>query len=176
MSEIKLDNGRLILNGRKFPESYINESRETHSNQSVTQNINGRKCDLTSYFKNQTLNQIHIHLDEISLSKEYKTAENRLKELEKKEPKLKEKILVFLIRKLKLNFLKRFLPKAVPEKNYIVEYIDFHKQETENVINFLLNTKKRNFNWGKVKIQVDPRGPYVFAEIRYYKNALQQWL
>lgn len=147
----------------------------SYSNKSITQKINGRDCDLTSYFKNQTLNQIHIHLDEISLNEEYKRIENRLKELEKKDPELKEKILLFLIKKIRLNFLKRYLPKVIPEKNYIAEYVDFHKQETENVVNFLLDTKKRNFTWGKVKIQVDPRGPYVFAEIRYNKNALQQW-
>jgi len=175
MLKINLDNGRLILNEIKFPESHIDNSNETYSHKSITENISGRKCKLTAYFKNQTLYQIHIHLDQTSLNEEFKKIENELKKSAIKPPKTGEIILLFLIKKLKLRFLKIFLPKAIPEKNYTAEYVDYCKQETESIIGFLLNTNKRNYDWGKIKTQVDPRGPHVFTEIRYYKNAIKKW-
>ena len=66
-------------------------------------------------------------------------------------------------------FLVRRVNLLLDYKNYLSVYVDFCKSKVEELINGLLNTKKRKFDWGKVILQVDPREPFIFAEIKYYK-------
>ena len=69
----------------------------------------------------------------------------------------------------KEHLSKEFNPKEeIDYKNYLSVYVDFCKSKVEELINGLLNTKKRKFDWGKVILQVDPREPFIFAEIKYY--------
>lgn len=59
-------------------------------------------------------------------------------------------------------------PQDVDFCNYLTPQVDLWKNITEELIQQLTNSNKRNFEWGKVKIQVDPRDLNVYCEIKYY--------
>lgn len=62
-------------------------------------------------------------------------------------------------------------PLDIDFRDYLSPYLDFWTELTEKMIGELTNSNKRNFKWGKVKIQIDPRNPTVYCEIKY-NNAL----
>ena len=72
------------------------------------------------------------------------------------------------LRSITINIDQVYLNKKyeveVFEKN-IANYVKFCKSSCEELINKI--TKQRNFNWGKITINVDPRDPFVFIEIKY---------
>lgn len=170
MAKIELNTGILLFDNYCFPAILNEQSIEVYQNLSRQTILNNRKCNITAYYKNRKLRHIHIHLDEKTLNDEFNRIESELKEGAKDKPKFTEIIIRFLISTLQLRFLKRFLSEPAPEKNYIREYVDYYKKETEKVVDYLSQTKKRNFEWGKIKTLVDPRGPYIFNEIKYFKT------
>lgn len=56
--------------------------------------------------------------------------------------------------------------KATEEENTISNFVEYSKKFNNNLVNHL--TKKRNFIWGKISVQVDPRDPIVFIQIKYF--------
>ncbi|WGK64827.1 hypothetical protein [Croceiramulus getboli] len=78
------------------------------------------------------------------------------------------------IRTIHLSLEPEFLKKIYkPNENldfndYCTTYLDFRKSKTEELLKTLLNSNKRKFNWGKIIVSVDPRGPDVFSEIIYF--------
>lgn len=51
-------------------------------------------------------------------------------------------------------------PKDIDFRDYLTPYVDYWKQLTEELINEMLKSKKRNFSWGKVQVKVGPKKPY----------------
>ena len=66
-------------------------------------------------------------------------------------------------------------PKYIKEKysesinDNLEEYVTFCKKVTDKLLYELIKKNKRSFKWGKIKILVDPRDPFVYAEIKYFK-------
>jgi len=61
-------------------------------------------------------------------------------------------------------------PKKFDFRDYLKPYIEFWKKLTDKLINQLMDSKKRNFEWGKIQIIEDPRVPMVFGKISYHGN------
>ena len=59
-------------------------------------------------------------------------------------------------------------PLDIDFRDYISPYLGFWKGLTEKIISELIKTNKRNFSWGNIKIQTDPRNLTIFAEIKYH--------
>lgn len=57
-------------------------------------------------------------------------------------------------------------------KDYISQYVDFCKEHTNRLLDLLLKTNKRKFDWGKIQVLIDPRDPTIFAEIKYYNKVV----
>ncbi|MCZ4696509.1 hypothetical protein DWB61_17830, partial [Ancylomarina euxinus] len=61
-------------------------------------------------------------------------------------------------------YLNEKYKKEVTEDS-ISNYVEYCKSMHEKLVDKL--SKKRNLNWGKIKVLVDPRDPFVFIELKY---------
>ncbi len=139
MTEVDISNGKFNFNGEFFKPQIETESVGSHT---VGKNL----------YSNMSLNGIVKNIP-FRATGYYKNKE------------LKSISLTIESEYLKANY---HPPKDIDFRDYLTPYVDYWKQLTEELINEMLKSKKRNFSWGKVQVKVDPRNPTVYCEIKYY--------
>ncbi|MCL6267204.1 hypothetical protein [Flagellimonas myxillae] len=138
MTEIDIYSGKFYLNGQCFKTQIDSESTDS---QTVGKNS----------YSNTSLNGVISNIP-FKATGYYKNK------------KLKSISLTIESEYLKANY---HPPKDIDSREYLTPYVDFWENLTEGLMNELLNTVKRKFAWGKVQVQVDPRGPTVYGEVKY---------
>ena len=58
--------------------------------------------------------------------------------------------------------------KGIDQKTYLNDYLNFRKGVLDNLVSDLIESKKRNFNWGKIRLLVSPWDYIPFIEIKYW--------
>lgn len=140
MTKIDLDNGVFYLNGQFFQPHMDNEGTNSHKiGENLYSNLSISGTIKNIPFKATGYYQ-NKNLKSITLSLEQEY--------------------------LKKNYL---LPSDFDFRDYLTPYINFCKKMTEELLDELINSKKRKFEWGKIRTQIDPRGPFVYGEITYNK-------
>ena len=138
MTEIDLNNGKLHLNGQFFQAQIDTEGTDSHIvNKNLYSNVS-----MDGKIKNIPFKATGYY----------------------KNKNLKSIILTIKPEYLKGNY---HPPNDIDFRDYLTPYINFWKNLTEELVNELMNSKKRKFEWGKIQVQVDPRGPTVYGEIKY---------
>lgn len=138
MTGIDLHNGKFYLNGQFFQSQIETELANSHT---VGKNLYSN-ISMNGEVKNIPLIATGYY----------------------KNKKLKSITLIIESEYLKASY---HPPKDVDFRDYLTPYIDFWKNLIEELINHLVNSNKRKFGWGKVQVQVDPRDPTVYGEIKY---------
>ena len=139
MTEIDLHTGKFSLNGQFFQK---NTKKDTNDSYSVGKNL----------------------YSNISLDGEIKNIPFRAIGYYKNET-LKSISLTIDSERVKKNYL---LQNDTDIGYNLTHYVDFWKGLTENLLNEIICSKKRNFDWGKIQVLIDPREPLVYVEIKYY--------
>jgi len=139
MTEIDLNSGILYLNGHFFQSKIETEATNFHE---VDRN------SFSNFSMNGMINDLPFNATGY----------------------YKNKILRSIILILDSEYLKeKYRPSLdIDFRDYLNLYVDFWKDQTEKMIGELINSKKRSFKWGEVKIQIDSRNPTVYCEIKYH--------
>ncbi|GJQ06548.1 hypothetical protein CAPN010_07060 [Capnocytophaga cynodegmi] len=54
-------------------------------------------------------------------------------------------------------------------KNYLDKYIDYNRKKYNELLSSLIPNRKQNYQWGKIKVEMDPRDIFFYVSIKYYK-------
>ena len=78
------------------------------------------------------------------------------------------------LKEISISLAQRFLeefykPNSPDFRDPITPYTDFCSSELDRLATLLIGGKKRNFNWGKIRVVIDPRVHEVFLQIKYSK-------
>ncbi len=141
MTEIDINSGKLYLNGQFFKPQIDSESSDSHT---VGKNSYSN-ISINGAIKNIPCKATGYY----------------------KNKKLKSISLTIESEYLNANYRS---PENIDFRDYLTPYIDFWENLTEEVMTELVNTLKRKFSWGKIQVQVDPRGPTVYGEVKYLKQ------
>ena len=142
MTEIDLINGKFNLNGQFFQSHIEMES-------------------VVSYTVGKNL------YSNISMNGVIKNIPFKATEYYYKNKNLKSISLTIESEYLKVNYHPH---KNIDYRNYLTPYVEFWKKLTEELIHEVMKSKKCKFAWGKVQIQIDPKGPTVYGEIKYNRT------